>query len=531
MFSRREGVTLFTTLLAAFKTLLHRYSGQDDIIVGTAVSDRCMVETQTLVGCFANTLVLQTPCDGNPTFRQLVHRVHDTAIEAFEHQDMPFDALVEHLRPERLDLRNPLFQVSFLLHQHADDHSLNLNGLEIQRLPIELGTSRFDLLLEFRNQGERLSGLFEYSTDLFDPATIERMGRHFQTLLEGMVSRPDIPIYRLALLTEEETKRIVVDWNRTGVPYSADRCVHEEFERYARLQPSAPAIVAEGGTLSYGELHDRSERLAAYLRGEGVTVGTRVALGMDRSLEMIVGMLAVLKAGAIYVPLDPSYPAERLALLLSQVEASLILTVDEVVSCFPPTAAKVICLDGDWSLIEGGGARIRSTSGAPAAVSSHDLAYVIFTSGSTGAPKGVAVPHRAITRLVLNTNYLDLGSQDRIAHLSNVCFDAATFEIWGALLNGACIVLIPKAVALDPERFAVELKQHNVSALFLTTALFNELAAANARIYQGVKQVLFGGEAVDPEPVRRVLEGGWPSRLASSFTAPPSAPLLPPFTR
>ena len=175
-----------------------------------------MVETQTLVGCFANTLVLQTPCDGNPTFRQLVHRVHDTAIEAFEHQDMPFDALVEHLRPERLDLRNPLFQVSFLLHQHADDHSLNLNGLEIQRLPIELGTSRFDLLLEFRNQGERLSGLFEYSTDLFDPATIERMGRHFQTLLEGMVSRPDIPIYRLALLTEDETKRILVDWNRTG---------------------------------------------------------------------------------------------------------------------------------------------------------------------------------------------------------------------------------------------------------------------------------------------------------------------------
>ena len=203
---------------------------------------------------------------------------------------------------------------------------------------------------------------------------------------------------------------------------------------------------------------------------------------MDLSVEMIIGMLGILKAGSAYVPVDPGYPAERLALLLNEVEASLILTVEEVASCLPPpTAAKVICLDGDWSLIERDAARISEhRRGSRRVVSSRDLAYVIFTSGSTGAPKGVAVPHRAITCLVLNTNYLELGPQDRIAHLSNVCFDAATFEIWGALLNGDGIVLVPKAVALDPERFAVELERHKVSArFFLTTALFNELAAAN----------------------------------------------------
>ena len=349
-----------------------------------------------------------------------------------------------------------------------------------------------------------------YDPTLFDEASIARMLAHLLTLLEGMAADPDIPIDRLRLLTTEESDQIVAEWNQTAAPYPAERCVHQEFERHAGLQPDAVAVMSDGGALSYGELNHRSGRLAEYLRREGVGVGSRVALCMDRSLEMIIGMLAILKAGGVYVPLDPGYPAERLAFLLNEVAASVILTVAEVEASLPPTDAKVICLDRDWPLIEG--VRIPISTGAASEARSTDLAYVIFTSGSTGVPKGVAVPHCAITRLVLNTNYVELGPTDRIAHLSNVCFDAATFEIWGALLTGASVVLIPKAVALDPDRFGFELEERQISTLFVTTALFNELAAANGRIFESVKQVLFGGEAVNPESVRRVLESGGPPR-------------------
>ena len=514
LLSRREGVTLFTTLLAAFKTLLHRYSGQNDITVGTAVSDRCMAETQTVVGCFANTLVLRTQCNDNPTFRQLLRLVHGNVIEAWDHQDMPFEVLVEQLRPERLHLRNPLFQVSFVLHQRGDDQGLKLDGLEVQRLPIDFGMTRFDLLLEFRNQEEQLSGLLEYSTDLFQATTIERMARHFEILLEGIVNHPDIRIGQLSLLTKDETEQIVVNWNRTAAPYPADRCVHEEFEWLARLRPEALAIAGEGASLNYRELNERSDRLADYLRSQGIVAGSRVALCVDRSIEMIIGMLGILKAGGAYVPLDPAYPAERQAFILNDVVTPVILTIPEAATSLPAFNAKVIYLDGEWSLIGGDKARTSSTENARPEVTSRDPAYVIFTSGSTGTPKGVVVSHRAIMRLVLNTNYVELGPQDRIAHLSHVCFDAATFEIWGALLTGGCIVLIPKSVALDPHRLGAELKRGKVTTVFLTTALFNEMAAEDAGIFQGVEQVLFGGEAVNPRSVRQVLEsGGAPRRL------------------
>ena len=353
-----------------------------------------------------------------------------------------------------------------------------------------------------------------YDPTLFDSPSIARMLVHLQTLLERMAADPDIPVGQLSPLSREEAEQIIADWNQTASVYPVDRCVHQEFERHARLQPDAPAVVAEGEPLSYGELNRRSGRLAEYLRSEGVTVGSRVALCMDRSFEMIIGMLAILKAGAAYVPLDPAYPAERLAYILNEVAAPVILTIVEAETSLPATSAKVICLDRDWPLIEGYGARMPSAKEAPSAATSRDLAYVIYTSGSSGTPKGVAVPHCAITRLVLSTNYVELGATDRIAHLSNVCFDAATFEIWGALLTGASVVIIPKAIALDPDRFAAELEGHKVSTLFVTTALLNELAAVNGRIFQGVKQVLFGGEAVNPESVRRVLEsGGAPRRL------------------
>ena len=512
-FNLREKVTPFMSLLAAFQVLLHRYSGRTDFMVGTPVTNRRRVELEKVIGIFVNSLVMRADLTREPCFRELVSRVRQTALVAYQHQDLPFEKLVEELNPERDTSRHPLFQVMFAL-QNAPREALSLKGLELSRRALPGSSTRFDLELHLWAQGDGWSGALVYSRDLFEEATIEGMVRHYVALLEGMLGEPECAVSLVPMMSEAERNRMVVQWNATRVEYPKDRCVHELFEEQARRRPRAVAVVYGGQELSYGELHDRSEKLAEYLRGEGVTAGTRIALGMDRSLEMILGMLAVLKAGGVYVPLDPAYPAERLVFLLNEVEASLILTVAEAASRFPPTAAKVICLNRDWSLIDGHSARTSGTTEAPAAVTSRDLAYVIFTSGSTGAPKGVAVSHRAITRLVLNTNYLELGPQDRIAHLSNVCFDAATFEIWGALLNGACIVLVPKAVVLDPERFAVELERGKVSTLLLTTALFNEMAVANDQIFQGVKQVLFGGEAVNPETVRCVLAGGGaPRRL------------------
>ena len=347
--------------------------------------------------------------------------------------------------------------------------------------------------------------------------------RRFLGMLAQLLMAPGMPLHRLEILGPEERHMLLKEFNDTARPLP-EATLPQLFEAQVERDPQAIALVFDEKSLTYQELNARANRLAEYLRREGVGVGasrwrhrrqSRVALCMDRSMEMIVGMLAILKAGGVYVPLDPGYPAERLAFLLTEVAAPVILTVAEADASLPASGAKVICLDRDWALMkEGHGAQNPSTTeDAAFGVTSRDLAYVIFTSGSTGAPKGVAVPHCAITRLVLNANYVELGPTG-IAHLSNVCFDAATFEIWGALLTGASVVLVPKAVALDPDRFGAELERRKVTTLFVTTALFNELAAANARIFQSVKQVLFGGEAVNPESVRRVLEsGGRPRRL------------------
>ena len=511
-FNRREHVTPFMSLLAAYEVLLSRYSRQEDFLIGTPVANRGSVDAEQMIGLFVNMLVLRADLSGEPDFREVVARVRARALDAFQHQDLPFDRLVQELCPQRDLSRHPLFQTTFAL-QNAPEHPLVLPGLEVSSHSLPSSSTRFDLELHLRWESDAWVGAFSYSTDLFEAATIERMAGHFATLLEGLVEHPEVPVGQLSMLAKEEAEQIVADWNQTASPYPADRCVHQEFERHARLRPEAPAVAEEGGSLNYGELNQRSGWLAHYLHSEGVTTGSRVALCMDRSVEMIIGMLAVLKAGGVYVPLDPAYPAERLALMLNDVAAAVILTVSETAKSLPATTAKVICLDRDWPLIEGHGARIPCTNEAPSAATSSDLAYVIFTSGSTGTPKGVAVPHRAVVRLVKNTNYVELGPTERIAHLSNVCFDAATFEIWGALLNGACVVIISKELALDPRQFGQELERHKVSTLFLTTALFNELAREDGKIFQGLNQVLFGGEAVNPQWVRHVMECAPPKRL------------------
>ena len=302
--SQQHGVTLFMTLLAAFQTLLHRYTGQDDIAVGTLIANRNRVEIEGLIGFFVNTLVLRTDLSGDPSFRELLERVRTVTLEAYEHQDVPYEKLLEALRPPRDLSRNPLFQVMCVLH-NTPQQALELPGLIVEPLEIDPGTARFDVTLEFWDTPEGLRGRFEYSTDLFEAATIARMAGHLQTLLEGIVADPEQRLSQLPLLTADERHRLLVEWNTTAAPYPDDQCLHHVFEAQVTRTPDAVAVVCGDESLTYRELNRRANQVAHYLRAFGVGTETLVGLCIERSLAMVVGLLGILKAGAAYVPLDP----------------------------------------------------------------------------------------------------------------------------------------------------------------------------------------------------------------------------------
>ncbi len=505
--SRQEGVTLFMTLLAVFQTLLYRYTAQHDILVGSPIAGRTRTETEALIGFFVNTLVLRTNLHGNPTFRALLGRVREVALGAYAHQDLPFEKLVEELQPERRLSHAPLFQVMFAL-QNVPTYSLELSGLSLQMLEVENGTAKFDVTLYMYDESVGLRGVLEYNADLFDTATIARMLGHFQTLLEAVVADPDERLADLSLLTGAERHQALREWNNTQADYPRDTCVHQLFETQAELTPDATAVVFGDRQLTYGQLNRRANQLAYYLKRLGVGPDMLVGICVERSLEMVVGLLGILKAGGAYVPLDPTFPRARLAFMVDDTRTPVLLTQPGLVHALSGHGRHVVCLDTDLETIAQE-SEDNPCSGATAT----NLVYAIYTSGSTGEPKGVAVSHRAVTRLVMNTNYVQINPADKVAQASNSSFDAATFEIWGALLNGATLVGIPQDVVLSPQAFAAQLQAHEISVLFLTTALFNQLAHDVPRAFVSVRQLLFGGEAVDPRWVKEILQHGPPRHL------------------
>src|ERR687886_246051 len=407
--SQREGVTLFMTMLAAFKTLLYHYAQQEDIVVGSPIANRNRSEIEALIGFFVNSLVLRTDLSGNPTFRELLSRVRKVALGAYAHQDLPFEKLVEELHPERSLNQNPLFQVVFAL-QNAPMEALELPGLTLSPLQfVDTGTTRFDL--EFHlwerkpNNGlgadssEGISGFVVYSTDLFDAATIPRMLGHFQTLLEGIVANPEQRIAELPILTKAEQHQLLMEWNNTQVDYPKDQCIHQLFEAQVKQTPDAIALVFEDQEITYRELNSRSNKLAHYLQKQGVGAEVLVGLCVERSVEMVVGMLGILKAGGAYVPLDLTYPAERLSFMLEDAQVSVLLVQEQRVGGLPNAIAfsqqdvaihkpRVIYLDKDWEIITQE-SEANPTSNATA----DNLGYVIYTSGTTGKPKGVQIEH------------------------------------------------------------------------------------------------------------------------------------------
>jgi amino acid adenylation domain-containing protein len=495
---RQEGTTLYITLLAAFQVLLSRYTGEEDLVVGSPIAGRVRPELEELIGFFINTLVMRTDVSHNPTFRALLCRVRDTALDAYAHQDIPFEQLVEELRLPRALGYAPLVQVLFAL-QNVPRFSLELPGITSERVAVRTDAAKFDLSLLVWEDGEGLRGELEYNTDLFEAPTITRLASHYQTLLESIVANPDRPIASLPLLTFGERHQLLVSWNDTAQAYGHTQCIHQLFERQVERIPNAIAVIHEDQHLTYRELNGRANQLAHYLRTHGVGPDALVALCMERSVEMVVGLLGILKAGAAYVPLDPSYPQERLAFMLADTQAPVLLTQQRLVDVLPQHTAQLFCLDRDWEVIGR-----ESTENTPAHTTAEDLAYVIYTSGSTGRPKGVAVPHRGIVRLVCGADYVPFDATQVFLQLAPLAFDAATFELWGALLHGAPCVLFPGWIP-SPAELGRVLRDHQVSTLWLTASLFNSIIDQAPEILVGVKQLVTGGEALSVAHVRRAL--------------------------
>jgi amino acid adenylation domain-containing protein len=446
--SQKLGATLFMTLLTAFNILLSRYSGQSDIIVGSPIANRNHSEIESLIGFFVNTLVLRTNLEGNPSFVELLSRVRQVALDAYAHQDLPIERLVEELQPERSLSYSPLFQVMFAL-QNASIEELGMPGLSITSLQLENVTSKFDLSLSMEETAQQLRGAWEYNIDLFDVATITRMTGHFQTLLEGIVGNPEQEIFELPLLTSTERYQLLEEWNNTQTEYSQHKCIHQLFQDQVELTPDAVAIVFEDQQLTYRELNCQANKVAHYLRTLGVGPDVLVGICLERSPLMVVALLGVLKAGGAYMPVDPTYPKERLTYMVENSQVSVLLTENKLVAELPKSRDCVVCLDTNWENI----AR-ESEENLLGGSEPENLGYVIYTSGSTGKPKGVMIAHNSLVNAYQGWKQIYQLPTLVTSHLqmASFSFDVFSGDVIRALCSGGKLVLCPHKWLLEPEK-------------------------------------------------------------------------------
>ncbi|HEU5367284.1 MAG TPA: amino acid adenylation domain-containing protein, partial [Ktedonobacterales bacterium] len=498
--SQQEHASHFMTLLAAFQALLARYTGREDIIVGSPIANRNRPETEGLIGFLVNMLVLRANFSGNPSFRALLRQVRKTALEAYEHQELPFEKLVEALQPERSLSYSPLFQVFFAL-ENAIPPASEAGGLTWQMLAVDNFTSQFDLHLVIREAPKHLSGFFTYNTDLFEAGTIECMVGHWLTLLEEMVTHPDQPIATLPLLTRAERQHILVDWNASQASYPQDQCVPQLFEAQAARTPNAVAVVDEKAQLTYRELNTRANQLAHHLRSLGVGPESLVGLCLDRSVDMVVGMLGVHKAGGAYVPLDPTFPAERLAFMLEDSQPAVLVTQQPLRSFLPESDLKVVCLDVDQPLLAQ-----QPGENLPAAATPDNLAYVIYTSGSTGKPKGVQVLQRALVNFLWSMREQPgLTDQDSLLAVTTLSFDIAGLELFLPLLVGARVVLVSREIAANGADLARALEHSNATVMQATPVTWRMLLEAGWQGSPSLK-MLCGGEALPWDLAQQLLK-------------------------
>ena len=520
--SQQEGVTLFMTLLAAFNALLHRYTGQTDLVVGTPIANRNLTQLEGLIGFFVNTLVLRVDVSRNPTFRELLQRVREVTLGAYAHEDLPFEKLVEEFQPERSLSHNPLFQVMFTV----DSLSVTDKQPETSAAPQEAphksadapasvtpvinSTAKFDLSIWFTETEDALNGGMEYSTDLFDAATITNMIGHFQMLLDGIAANSSQRISDLPLLSQQERQRLLVDWNATEAQFS-EQCLPELFEIQANRNPDATAVVFGGDErLSYAELNSRANMLARYLQRIGFKPDTLVAMAVERSLEMVVALLGILKAGGAFVPLDPTYPKERLSFMFEDLQVPVLLTQQRFEDRFSASAAKVVYLDalsGEWEQ--------ESKENLNSGITPDNLAYVIYTSGSTGRPKGVMIPHRGLSNMVqAQLQTFRIGPRDRVLQYSALTFDISIWDIVLALNSGATLCL-ETADSLRPGPGLTQLLLDR--GVTVVTLLPSVLATLSPEELPAVRIAIAGAEACSADvaarwaPGRRFVNGYGPT--------------------
>lgn len=514
---RREGTTLFMTFLTTWKIFLARLAGQDDVVVGAPTTGRSRVELEGLIGFFVSTMALRTDLSGNPRFREALQRVRESTVAAYSSLDLPFEKLVEELRPQRDAAHTPLFQVLLNL-QQSQRTEVRLGDLEVEMCEVPSSTAKFDLALNLREDGAGLRGSLIYRSDLFEPATLSRWMAHFETLVRAVVADPERRINEIPLLSEAERRELLRSTNPGPTPYPDDQGIHQLFEAQVARTPEAIAVIFGESAVSYADLDRQADRVAHALTAAGVSRGSLVAVHLQRSTELLAVLLGILKCGAAYLPLPREYPAARQRFMLEDGKVGWAITDTGLpdgacpASCRPLTLAEIAGTAGQGEVDAG---PLPSTGVAPSPPvgrrptssppTPSDLAYVIYTSGSTGEPKGVMVEHRSIARLVFGQSYASFGPDRVFLQLAPVAFDASNFEIWGALLHGSRLVIVPEG-PLDLPAIGTLIQRHHVTTLWLTAALFNEVITSRPEILLGVQEILAGGEALSPRHVQLALD-------------------------
>ncbi|MCK8504202.1 non-ribosomal peptide synthase/polyketide synthase, partial [Myxococcus fulvus] len=497
---RREGSTLFMALMAGLQAVLSRYSGQEDFVVGTGIANRHEAETEDLIGFFINQLPLRARLGGNPSFRELLSRVRKDTLGAYAHQDLPFEEVVKAVNPERNPAHAPLFQVALVL-QNQPDSELKLPDLTFHLQPANTGTSRLDLTLSAAETAQGLSFGVEYRTDLFTAETVDALIRHLGVLLEKAVERPEAPVASLSMLTEAEQQRVLVEWNDSARDFPREATAHSLFEAQARRTPEAEALRFEGESLTFAQLDSRANQLAHHLRSLGVRPEVPVALCLERSLDLVVSMLAILKAGGAWVPLDPTYPAERLSFILRDCSAPVLLTTEALAKRLPVSTQRRVLIDSEAAKIAA-----QSTSAPDSGAVADNLAYVIYTSGSTGTPKGTLLQHRGFSNTALAAGRRHgFSPASRVLQFASFNFDASVAEIFGALLAGSTLVLAPRERLMPGAPLRDLLRDESISAVTLTPSV---LAQLHPEDFPSLSTLISAGEACPPELVSR-----WGSRV------------------
>jgi amino acid adenylation domain-containing protein len=499
---KREGVTLFMLLLAAFQALLARYTGENDIVVGTPVAGRDRAETENLIGLFINMLVLRTDLSGNPTFRELLKRVREVALGAYMHQDLPMEKLVDELNPERSLGHAPLFDIGFdFLPLSLEQERLELPGLTLSAVESDTDTAKFDLVQKFVETNQGLVAALNYSTDLFAETTIKRMLAHLEMLLEAITLDAERPLAELPLLTDAERRQLLSEWNDTATAFADDKCIHELFEEQVERTPESVAVVCAGEALTYGELNARANQLAHYLRGLGIGAEVPVGVCVERSTEMIVGVLGILKAGGSYVPLDANYPLERLSFMLEDTNMPVLLTQERLLDRLPAHWGHVLCLDADWNEIAAA-----SEANPEKLTTSENLAYVIYTSGSTGVPKGVELAHRGLVNMAqAQTRAFSLRAENRILQFASLSFDASIFELVMSFATGATLYLESRETLLPGASLLRFLREKGITNITLPPSA---LALLPVEELPDLHTVVVAGEACGAELVARWATNG-----------------------